>query len=121
MRDLATQLLHLERSLLHDGHSRGSLQALLHEDFEEIGPGGRVTTRAEVLHWLLEIKKPEERWDFHDFRVTVLSGDLAQARYLARRHGATSPGSRRTSLWRRTPDGAWRLLFHQATPLTDAH
>lgn len=117
MPPLDEHILALERGLLHDAHTRESLDVLLHEDFEEIGPGGRIASRVEVMHWLLAIKRPEERWDFADFRVRLASGDLVLATYRARRRGGTSPGSRRASLWQRAADGQWRLRFHQATPL----
>ena len=120
-RGLTERIRALEHGLLHETHSRAGLEALLHEDFEEIGPDGRSTSRAEVLRWLLEVKRPEERWDLDEFQLKVLASDLVLALYRARRRGGTSPGSRRSSLWRRAADGQWRLFFHQATPLAAAH
>lgn len=115
-RELEALILRHELGLLHEAQTRETLEARLAREFEEVGPGGRVSGREDVLRWLLEIKKPEERWELRDFRLTRLSSGLALARYHARRHGSASPGALHSSLWRRD-DGEWRMVFHQATPL----
>lgn len=121
-RHLAERIRECEESLLHctGQHCRELLEGLLAPDFQEVGPQGRVSGRAEVLHWLLEVKDPAARWELRDFRLRELGEGLVLARYHARRQGhGASAGSLRSSLWRRRAHGGWELLFHQATPLRD--
>ena len=93
------------------------LEALLADDFREIGVSGRIWTRAAVI----------EALSCDSFRATTVEGfevqriapDVALATYRA--HRVASPeeaasASLRSSLWRRT-DGTWRMVFHQGTPV----
>lgn len=113
----------LESHLLHaDLEVDSDLpEALLCAEFEEIGSSGRISTREQVIAWL-RTKGKEDRWDFTEFGIRVLSPDLVLATYRATKAGSAesnSKGSRRSSIWKRS-DNKWRMLFHQATRITAA-
>ena len=90
----------------------GRMGALLAEDFEEVGASGRVWDRASTLelvasedgHPGIEVRELSARW---------VCDRLILVRWDSDRGGRRV---RRTSLWRRDPEG-WRLVHHQGTPL----
>jgi hypothetical protein len=115
---LEAEILRLESLLLHADPARnpGLPEELLSGEFEEIGSSGGVTGRAQVIAWL-NTRKKEDRWEFTEFRIRILTTDLVLASYRAIKMGSagkTSGGSRRSSIWRRS-DNRWRMVFHQAT------
>ncbi len=116
---LATELEARERAL-HDPRVRADrqrLEALLDEDFSEIGCSGRCHARAQVLQQL-PAESGEARIEAEDFAVVLLVPGLAQLRYRSRyvQAGQAGPWAERSSLWR-LQAGRWRLRFHQATPV----
>lgn len=99
---------------LHDPAVRGdhtAVDRLLAPGFSEIGRSGRLWQRGEIL---------DERGQFEsseapimtELEARVLAPELVLLRYRASWDGGDS---RRSSLWRNTPDG-WRIEFHQGTP-----
>jgi hypothetical protein len=118
---LVDQIKQLELKLLHtDMKATPSLlDTLLAQEFEEIGSNGHVSTRQEVVDWLLN-KDPNDRWSLTDFRVKELSPDFVLAIYHARKisdHDGASKGSIRSSIWKY--DGhRWKMVFHQASKLS---
>jgi hypothetical protein len=115
---------HLEalECALHDPVVRGDrarLSALLDDDFAEIGSSGGCFDRATALAEL-----PAERAQVEilaeDVSVLLLDAHVAQVRY---RSAYVINGERqrtvlRSSLWRLRA-GAWRMVFHQGTPVPD--
>ncbi len=118
---LEQTLLAAETALL-DAQQRGdiaALAALLAEDFEEIGSGGRHYDRAQVLHAIGGT--PLEAFEIGDFHLRALAEDLALLRFHTRlRRGGIVLHSLRSSLWRRD-HGAWRIAFHQGTSCAGAY
>ena len=94
------------------------LDTLLAQEFKEIGSNGYVSTRQEVVDWLLK-KNPNDRWALTDFSVEELSSELVLAIYHACKisdHNSVSKGSIRSSIWKH--DGRrWKMVFHQASKL----
>ncbi len=122
MNDAITdQIRRLEFKLLHsDMKVRPSLlDVLLAEEFEEIGGHGAVSSRQEVVGWLLN-KNPQDRWSLTDFRVRELSIDLVLAIYRAEKivekKNIVSKGSIRSSIWKHNTQG-WQMVFHQASKI----
>lgn len=115
---LLDELAALERTLFEPGirRSAAALDRLLADDFEEIAATGAVFGKRRALERLPEELPPTIRAE--RLRVRLLTADLAQVRYDAslERPGADVRRSRRSSLWRRDPEG-WRMVFHQGTPL----
>lgn len=106
----------LELKLLHTNWQKTSdqLESLLAPEFEEISHNGQVSSRPEVIHWLLS-KNPNDKWSLTNFKIKILSPDLVLAIYHAKKIDNTnSNGSIRSSIWQRDANG-WNLLFHQAS------
>ncbi|HEL2959852.1 TPA: nuclear transport factor 2 family protein [Stenotrophomonas maltophilia] len=115
---LAAALEALERAL-HRPQVRGDrerLEALLDEDFSEIGSSGRCYGRAAALQEIPQ-ERAEVEIESGDYAVWLLSDGLAQVRYRSRYHvgGQAQGWVLRSSLWRRHAQG-WRVVFHQGTP-----
>lgn len=114
----------LELKLLHTNWQQQAeeLEKLLSEQFMEIGPSGRVTSRAAVINWLLH-KDADERWSIDELNLHRLSPDITLVYYRARRvrPSSASRGSMRTSIWQNAgAAGQWQLLFHQATKILES-
>jgi hypothetical protein len=115
---LATELEMRERAL-HTAEVRADrqrLEALLDEDFSEVGQSGRCYTRTQMLRHL-PAEGAQVDIEAKDFVVALLAPDLAQVRYRSRyrQAGQADAWAERSSLWRRQ-GSRWRLCFHQATP-----
>ena len=92
-----------------------AIAALLADDFEEIGSGGKHYDRAGVLHALASAA-PLQAAAVQDFSLRRLAPDLALTRFrTVLQRGEHTSHSMRSSLWRREPAG-WRIVFHQGTP-----
>lgn len=110
----------LELKLLHSDMQAvpSLLDTHLAQEFKEIGSNGYISTRQEVVDWLLK-KNPNDRWALTDFSVEKLSSELVLAVYHARKvsdHNGVSKGSIRSSIWKH--DGKrWKMVFHQASKL----
>lgn len=90
------------------------VEALLHEDFEEVGASGRHWHRDAIVDWLRhdpgvgsETSQVDAHFIGHD---TVLI--TYAARWLDDTHGI----SRRSSLWVYS-GGVWKMRYHQGTPV----
>ena len=113
---LAQRLLELELRLLQaePRRSAAQLQALLAEDFIEIGASGRRYDKAQTIAAVLVLPLPQAV-RIEDFQLRLLSAELALVDYrLCRVEGARLVLSRRSSIWRQEAQG-WRLLHHQGT------
>lgn len=87
------------------------VNALLAEDFEEIGASGRVWSRDEILALCTSESTDDAPIEVIDLRADRLSEDLILVQWESRR------GDRRalrTSLWCREST-QWRLRHHQGT------
>jgi len=114
------QMMNLELSLLHRDFkgNEAELEVLLAEDFTEVNPTGRISSRADVINWILQ-KDVEARWELLDFRMLITGDDARLLVYHAIRKQSgqpVSPGARHCSLWRYSSSlEVWQLHFHQAT------
>jgi hypothetical protein len=88
--------------------SPAALSPLIADEFFEFGSSGRTYTREDVIAQLLAA--PNFTVAMTEFRVLVLTPDVALATYRTGR-------SLRSSIWRRE-GGSWRIVFHQGTPIT---
>lgn len=99
--------------------SRADLEAMTAPDFFEIGASGRLYTRDHILQTLEErFRSPfaePDLWNASDFRLLQISPDTWLLSYHLEQQLSSGPRpSRRTTLWRHTPQG-WQILFHQGT------
>lgn len=112
------QAIACEQALLDPAvrHSREQVERLLDPDFEEVGASGRLWTRAAMVEMLAA--EPVRDVRGHDWRGRELAPGLVQVSYVSEappeEPGGPPRRARRTSLWRRTPQG-WRVLHHQGT------
>ena len=117
---LTEQIQRLELDLLQcdlNAHP-GLIDELLAQDFEEIDNQGHQHSREDVIEWLKQ-KDPKQLWAFRDFRIKPLTGDCVLAIYsLQRPPQSNAQGSIRTSLWQRQGN-QWKMVFHQATKITE--
>jgi hypothetical protein len=86
------------------------LGQLLDADFREIGASGRVWSRAETIE-LLAGEDRTEPTPHAKLTGEVLAPGVVLLTYVS---DPTGRRARRSSLWRRTPDG-WKLRHHQGT------
>jgi hypothetical protein len=96
--------------------SRGEIEALLGEEFVEIGSSGRVFDRDAVIAALVD--ESGVAFALSDFRATRVAADVVFATYRATARVAPSGTARhslRSSLWVRRAE-RWRMVFHQGTP-----
>ena len=118
MIQLASQIQELEEKLLHENMQENPLllDALLAETFLEIGYSGKMSSRQEVVDWL--INKPiTDRWILSNFCVNLLSPDIVLAVYQAQKINDSvqiSKTSTRSSIWKRY-GRQWKMMFHQAS------
>lgn len=87
--------------------SAEALDQLIADEFLEFGSSGRVYTKADVIALILAA--PSTATTLIEFRVSAVTADVALATYRTER-------SLRSSLWRRE-GRAWRIVFHQGTPI----
>ena len=108
----------LERALLDPAvrTDRERIDALLADDFMEIGASGAVFGKRAALDAV-----PAERgavgFEARSMRTRAITHDVACVTYAATRtQGGDVRHSLRSSWWRREPGGRWRMVFHQGTP-----
>jgi hypothetical protein len=105
------ELEELERRLAQRRvETPSELEALLANEFRELGCSGCEHSRQDVLA-AYDFGSPRE-CEISDFRVLSLGVGLVLATYRT-----LEPGERRalrSSIWRRS-QGRWRLVFHQGT------
>jgi hypothetical protein len=107
------EVVALELQLLEPG-TRGApaaVEALLHEDFREIGTSGRLWDRDGIVAALAD--DSGEPATATEVTARFVSDRVVLITYTAERAGARSHHS---SLWVGGDDG-WRVLFHQGTPV----
>jgi len=119
MNTITEQIKQLEEKLLHSDviANRSIFDELLADDFEEIASNGRISSRQQVVEWLVN-KDKNIRWMLLDFKVRQLTPDLVLAVYRAKKSDGdhASNGSLRSSLWKRN-DSHWQMTFHQASKI----
>jgi glyoxylase I family protein len=95
-------------------------EAVLHEDFVEIGSSGRTWSRNEVLAALRTGAVRPRGVAIDGFAAVPLRPDTVLVTYEAVVDAEPGPGRRtsRSSIWLFL-DGGWRLRFHQGTPVPD--
>jgi hypothetical protein len=121
MIDIKNHIKSLEYKLLHSDFDKNPeiIDELLSQSFEEIGVFGKISSRKEVIFWLLK-KDKDMKWTLNDFKTRELTPDLVLATYQANSlgiDGVSTKGSIRSSVWRLC-SSHWKIIFHQATQIT---
>lgn len=116
--DVVEELIGLEplTHRLPSGSDRRAIEALLDEDFAEIGASGRRYSRDHVIdvvegRYAEGVEPDDGTWSMRNLAALRVAEDLCLLTYDL---DVDERRSRRTTLWRRR-DGAWRALHHQGT------
>lgn len=88
-----------------------AVDALLAEDFTQIGTSGRLWSRTERLAAIAGFDPSTEPEVVADMEGIVIGRELVLLRYVS---GAPGQLVRRSSVWRFDGEG-WRIVFHQGT------
>ncbi|WP_432147355.1 DUF4440 domain-containing protein [Streptomyces sp. bgisy029] len=97
--------------------SRSLAGQLLDPEFIEVGASGRRWTYEEMLAALPEMSGASAKGPRHEpsnMTGVVLAPGLVHLTYESDLGGNRA---RRSSLWRRDDESAWRMYYHQATPV----
>jgi hypothetical protein len=95
------------------GTTRGDFENMTDPAFWEVGASGRRYSRAYVLDTLEKrFENPaEDVWETRDFHCLEVAADNYLVTYTLIQGDRIT---RRSTLWRRTPQG-WKILYHQGT------
>jgi len=97
------------------GPGRQDVERYVDASFWEVGGSGMAYSRDVVLQTVEErlAKGEPERIPLEDFQCREVGEGLFLVTYVL--HQPDRP-TRRSTLWRFTPDG-WQMLYHQGTPI----
>ena len=100
------------------GAARADLEAMVDEDFWEVGASGRRYSRAYCLDVVeRRFREPEEeRWEISDPHCRRIATDVYLFTYTLDQQGRIT---RRATLWKMA-EGTWSALYHQGTVVQDA-
>ena len=95
------------------GTNRKDFEAMISDEFWEVGASGRRYSREFVLNTLeSRAREPDEdRWHTRDFHCLQIAQDNFLLTYTLLQGTRLT---RRSTIWRRAP-GGWKILFHQGT------
>jgi hypothetical protein len=118
--EYSKELRRLEERLLDPSvrRNRADVEALLAEEFREIGASGKEYDRKAIVEAMLNETSAEV--ELHDFCATPVAEDVVLVTFrTVKRTLGVPTGARRSSLWLRR-GGRWRMYFHQGTKIEDA-
>jgi hypothetical protein len=92
---------------------RDAVDALLAEDFTELGASGRIWTRDTMMDAIAAFDSSGDPVEVLDIQARELASDLVLVTYVTERAGQSVY---RSSVWRHA-DARWQVVYHQATPL----
>lgn len=98
------------------GPGRQDAERFVDESFWEVGGSGNAYPREVVLQAVGErlAEGEPQSIPLEDFRCRELGAGVFLVTYIL--HQPDRP-TRRSTLWRSTPDG-WKMLYHQGTPIS---
>lgn len=116
LRDVLDELSRLE-PIFHwppAAMTRSNLEAMVVDDFWEVGASGRRYSRAFVLSEVQkrQVKNPPDVYKASDFHVRPLAPDVFLLTYTLLQDGTRL--TRRSSIWQRAAKG-WQCIYHQGT------
>lgn len=88
------------------------MDAILADDFTEVGQSGRAYSRAETVE--LPPLEIDITFPLQSFVATSLAEGAALVRYTSVPARSTRGAANRASIW--VHQSGWKLLYHQATP-----
>lgn len=104
-----------------EGADEAHFEAMLVDDYFEVGASGRVYTRENVMEIVLGRYgrgEPGIDNEVEDFRVRQIGDQMFIATYtLHQPDGHTTRSTRRSTVWTNTA-GQWQVVYHQGTILS---
>lgn len=121
--DLQSLIVQYERQL-HRAEIRSqkiAIEKLLHRDFYEIGRSGKRYGRQQVIDSLLAETDRQQITSEEFALMQIESGALllTYRTFIQSPSGEKTHRTLRTSLWIRSEDDRWQMIFHQGTPEAD--
>lgn len=93
------------------------MDQLLAPDFFEFGRSGRIYQREDTIG--VPPQDIDAKLPLRDFQIHPIDQDTVLATYVSEViYGEETEVANRSSLWSKS-GGAWRLRFHQGTPVTE--
>jgi hypothetical protein len=100
------------------GADRAYLEALIAEDYFEIGGSGRVYSRERVIETVVDRydrEEPPVEYEVEDFAVRQIAPHMYLATYtLSQPDGHETRVTRRSTIWTNAND-QWQVVYHQGT------
>lgn len=114
--DILGELRQLECELHYParGKTRVDFEALMDQDFWEVGASGRAYSKAFVLGCLEKRSQESVEVKTDHFNCFAIAPECYLLTYVQIENGRTT---RRSAIWRRLND-RWKNLYHQGTVLT---
>jgi hypothetical protein len=123
-KELEEQLIAKERDIIAAQKRRdfSAVEAVLADGFHEIGNSGRLFSKSEIVNAMQEVQIVD--YSVEQFRLLPIDDKCVILTYVAtvrRIHQQQEHRNRayRSSIWIER-NGAWFVIFHQATPLPQA-
>jgi hypothetical protein len=101
------------------GTARADFEAMVVDDFWEVGASGRCYSKEFVLDELeRRLSAPHtDVWETRDFDCRRLAVDVYLLTYTLLQDQVRL--TRRATIWQRVPQG-WKIVYHQGTIIQDA-
>ncbi len=94
------------------------LEALIAEDYFEVGGSGRIYSRERVIDTVVDRydrEEPAVEYEIEDFAVRQIAPNMYLATYtLSQPDGHETRVTRRSTIWTNSP-GQWQVVYHQGT------
>ncbi len=117
-----TKLTQLEESLwiAETRYDDEYMNEIFADDFMEIGKSGQVYAREEMFFGGFVDQRIDCELPLPELKIKALSSEIYRVSYKSRlqRNGEIELAYR-SSLWKKTGNGRWELIFHQGTPAHD--
>ncbi|MEM7216027.1 MAG: nuclear transport factor 2 family protein [Pseudomonadota bacterium] len=114
----AEEIIKLEESLwvAETRYDDAYMETLLAPDFLEFGKSGKTYTRDKMFFGGFNGQKIDCKLPLTGLQIRAVGTEITQTLYVSelKRNGITERANR-SSIWRRTIDGNWQILFHQGT------
>ena len=123
-REIEEQLIQAEQEIVAAQTRRdfSAVEALLADDFKEIGSSGRFFSKADTLRAIGEVQILDCTFD--QFQFLPVNDECVILTYMATARRGQDGKEHVNRAWRSSTwvhrQGQWRVLFHQATPLPPA-
>jgi len=122
LKELEEKLIAKEKSILA-AQSRGDLAAVaaaLADGFHEIGKSAKFYSKADVMNALKDTTEIAD-YSLENFRLLRVNASCAILTYISTVRGRSQSEEEATRAYRSSTwieqDGAWRMIFHQGTPI----